>query len=158
MALELAPPGKEGSAIVDSFELRKRAKRVRYTTELVAPVLRRRDTRAVRSFIRLTTRIQDILGEHQDAIDTSREIEQVLARLDGVLDCAVIGVPDERLGEVGRAFLVTRPGSGLDEQAVIAHTREYLANFKAPRSVRFVDTLPRNAGGKVVKPLLRETP
>ena len=86
------------------------------------------------------------------------EIEQVLARLDGVLDCAVIGVPDERLGEVGRAFLVTRPGSGLDEQTVIAYTREYLANFKAPRSVRFVDTLPRNAGGKVVKPLLREMP
>jgi HIP---CoA ligase len=84
------------------------------------------------------------------------EIEQVLARLDGVLDCAVIGVPDERLGEVGRAFLITRPGSGLDEQAVIAYTREFLANFKAPRSVRFVDTLPRNAGGKVVKPLLRE--
>ena len=85
------------------------------------------------------------------------EIEQVLARLDGVLDCAVIGVPDERLGEVGRAFLVTRPDSGLDEKTVIAYTREYLANFKAPRSVRFVDTLPRNAGGKVVKPLLRET-
>jgi HIP---CoA ligase len=84
------------------------------------------------------------------------EIEQVLARLDGVLDCAVIGVPDERLGEVGRAFLVTRPDSGLDEDTVIAYTREYLANFKAPRSVRFVDTLPRNAGGKVVKPLLRE--
>jgi len=86
------------------------------------------------------------------------EVEQVLARLDGVLDCAVIGVPDERLGEVGRAFLVTRPGAGLDEQAVIAYTREYLANFKAPRSVRFVDTLPRNAGGKVVKPQLREMP
>jgi HIP---CoA ligase len=86
------------------------------------------------------------------------EVEQVLARLDGVLDCAVIGVPDERLGEVGRAFLVTRPESGLDEQAVIAYTREYLANFKAPRSVRFVDTLPRNAGGKVVKPQLREMP
>ncbi len=86
------------------------------------------------------------------------EVEQVLARLDGVLDCAVIGVPDQRLGEVGRAFLVTRPESGLDEQAVIAYTREYLANFKAPRSVRFVDTLPRNAGGKVVKPLLQELP
>jgi acyl-CoA synthetase (AMP-forming)/AMP-acid ligase II len=86
------------------------------------------------------------------------EVEQVLARLDGVLDCAVIGVPDERLGEVGRAFLVTRPESGLDEQTVIAYAREYLANFKAPRSVRFVDTLPRNAGGKVVKPQLREMP
>jgi acyl-CoA synthetase (AMP-forming)/AMP-acid ligase II len=84
------------------------------------------------------------------------EIEQVLTRLDGVLDCAVIGVPDQRLGEVGRAYLVTRPESGLDETSVIAYTREYLANFKAPRSVRFVDTLPRNAGGKVVKPLLRE--
>jgi acyl-CoA synthetase (AMP-forming)/AMP-acid ligase II len=84
------------------------------------------------------------------------EVEQVLARLDGVLDCAVIGVPDERLGEVGRAFLVTRTESELDEQAVIAYTREHLANFKAPRSVRFVDTLPRNAGGKVLKPQLRE--
>ena len=84
------------------------------------------------------------------------EIEQVLARLDGVLDCAVIGVPDERLGEVGRAYLVTKSDSGLDEKSVVAYAREYLANFKAPRSVRFVDTLPRNAGGKVVKPLLRE--
>lgn len=84
------------------------------------------------------------------------EIEQVLARLDGVADAAVIGVPDERLGEVGRAYLVTRPGAQLDEQSVIAYTREHLANFKAPRSVRFVDALPRNAGGKVVKPQLRE--
>lgn len=84
------------------------------------------------------------------------EIEQVLARLDGVADAAVIGVPDERLGEVGRAFLVSRPGAQLDEQSVIAYTREHLANFKTPRSVRFVDALPRNAGGKVLKPQLRE--
>jgi HIP---CoA ligase len=84
------------------------------------------------------------------------EVEQVLARMEGVADAAVIGVPDERLGEVGRAFLVARPGSNLDEQSVIAYTRGHLANFKAPRSVRFVDALPRNAGGKVVKPQLRE--
>jgi acyl-CoA synthetase (AMP-forming)/AMP-acid ligase II len=84
------------------------------------------------------------------------EVEQVLARLDGVADAAVIGVPDERLGEVGRAFVVARPGAALDEGAVIAYTREHLANFKAPRSVRFVDELPRNAGGKVVKAQLRE--
>ena len=84
------------------------------------------------------------------------EIEQVLARMQGVADAAVVGVPDERLGEVGRAFVVTRPDSTLDEAAVIAYTREHLANFKAPRSVRFVEALPRNAGGKVLKPQLRE--
>ncbi|QNI08797.1 fatty acid--CoA ligase family protein [Mycobacterium kubicae] len=84
------------------------------------------------------------------------EVEQALARMPGVADVAVIGVPDERLGEVGRAFIIPRPDAGLDEESVIAYAREHLANFKAPRSVRFVDALPRNAGGKVVKPQLRE--
>ncbi|WP_102141628.1 3-((3aS,4S,7aS)-7a-methyl-1,5-dioxo-octahydro-1H-inden-4-yl)propanoate--CoA ligase FadD3 [Mycobacterium hubeiense] len=84
------------------------------------------------------------------------EIEQVLARLDGVAEAAVIGVPDERLGEVGKAFVVVKPGHKLDEETVIAYTREHLANFKTPRSVEFLDVLPRNPGGKVVKPLLRE--
>ncbi|MDG4665360.1 3-((3aS,4S,7aS)-7a-methyl-1,5-dioxo-octahydro-1H-inden-4-yl)propanoate--CoA ligase FadD3 [Mycobacterium sp. 236(2023)] len=84
------------------------------------------------------------------------EIEQVLARLDGVAEAAVIGVPDERLGEVGKAFVVVRPGAELDEAAVIAFTKEHLANFKTPRSVAFLDVLPRNPGGKVVKPQLRE--
>jgi HIP---CoA ligase len=84
------------------------------------------------------------------------EVEQSLTRLDGVADVAVIGVPDERLGEVGKAFVVKRPGSDLDEHVVIAYAREHLANFKTPRSVTFVDSLPRNLGGKVVKPQLRE--
>jgi HIP---CoA ligase len=85
------------------------------------------------------------------------EIEQVLARMPGVAEAAVIGVSDERLGEVGKAFVVLLPGSDLDEQAVIAYTREHLANFKTPRSVDFLEVLPRNPGGKVVKPQLRES-
>ena len=84
------------------------------------------------------------------------EVEQALARLDGVADSAVIGVPDERLGEVGKAFIVLRPGARLDEQTVIGYARDHLANFKTPRSVEFIDALPRNPGGKVVKPLLRK--
>ena len=84
------------------------------------------------------------------------EVEQVLARLDGVADAAVIGVPEPRLGEVGRAFVVRRPDADLDEKTVIAYSREHLANFKTPRSVVFLDALPRNAGGKVVKTTLRE--
>lgn len=84
------------------------------------------------------------------------EIEQVLARLDGVAESAVIGVPDERLGEVGKAFIVTKPGVELDDETVISYTRQHLANFKTPRSVEFLDALPRNPGGKVVKPLLRQ--
>lgn len=84
------------------------------------------------------------------------EVEQVLARLPGVAEAAVIGVPDERLGEVGRAFVVRLAGSDLDEQRVIAYIREHLANFKTPRTVQFLDVLPRNPGGKVVKPQLRK--
>jgi acyl-CoA synthetase (AMP-forming)/AMP-acid ligase II len=84
------------------------------------------------------------------------EVEQTLMRLDGVADVAVIGVPDERLGEVGKAFVVRRTQADLDEQAVITYSREHLANFKTPRSVVFCDSLPRNLAGKVVKPQLRE--
>ena len=79
------------------------------------------------------------------------EVEQVLARLDGVAESAVIGVPDPRLGEVGRAYLVTRPGHVLDEAEVLAFCRARLANYKVPRRVVFRDALPRNPSGKVVK-------
>jgi len=84
------------------------------------------------------------------------EVEQVLARLDGVAESAVIGVPDARLGEVGRAYVVPRPGHTLDEAAVQAFCRERLANYKVPRQVAFRSDLPRNPGGKVLKRLLRE--
>ena len=84
------------------------------------------------------------------------EVEQVLARLDGVAESAVIGVPDPRLGEVGRAFLVPRPGHALAEADVLAFCRERLAGYKVPRQVVFRDALPRNASGKVLKRELRE--
>ncbi|MCW2794206.1 MAG: AMP-dependent synthetase and ligase [Nocardioides sp.] len=89
------------------------------------------------------------------------EVEQALARLDGVADVAVVGVPDERLGEVGKAYVVVSAGSAtessLTEADVVAYCRERLANFKVPRHVEFVDALPRNLSGKVLKTELRGT-
>jgi acyl-CoA synthetase (AMP-forming)/AMP-acid ligase II len=86
------------------------------------------------------------------------EVENVIMRLSSVADCAVVGRPDERLGEVGVAYVVTGAGQSLSGQDVIAHCRERLANFKVPREVLFVGSLPRNAGGKVLKRDLREQP
>jgi acyl-CoA synthetase (AMP-forming)/AMP-acid ligase II len=86
------------------------------------------------------------------------EVEQVLARLDGVAEAAVIGVPDPRLGEVGRAYLVPRPGQAVDETAVLEFCRGRLANYKVPRQVRVRRDLPRNPSGKVLKRQLREEP
>lgn len=82
------------------------------------------------------------------------EVEDALFRLNGVAECAVIGVPDQRWGEVGRAFIVQKAGADLSEDAIVAYCREQLARYKAPKSVRFVDELPHNATGKVTKHLL----
>jgi acyl-CoA synthetase (AMP-forming)/AMP-acid ligase II len=84
------------------------------------------------------------------------EVEQVLARLDAVAESAVIGVPDDRLGEVGRAYVVTRPGRALDEATVLAFCRERLAGYKLPRQVVFRGDLPRTPAGKPLKRVLRE--
>ena len=84
------------------------------------------------------------------------EVEQALARLEGVADVAVVGVPDERMGEVGKAYVVRADGATLTEDDVVAFARERLANFKVPRLVEFADALPRNLSGKVLKTELEE--
>jgi acyl-CoA synthetase (AMP-forming)/AMP-acid ligase II len=83
------------------------------------------------------------------------EVEQSLARLDGVVESAVVGVPDERMGEIGKAYVVRRTGATITEGEVVAFARQRLANFKVPRQVEFVDELPRNLAGKVLKRELR---
>jgi acyl-CoA synthetase (AMP-forming)/AMP-acid ligase II len=107
-----------------------------------------------RGYLRITDRLKDmyICGGFNVY---PAEVEQTLARLDGVVESAVVGVPDVRLGEVGHAFVVRREGAALTADDVIAFARERLANFKAPREVTFVDALPRNLAGKVLKTELR---
>ena len=85
--------------------------------------------------------------------DYAAEIEGFLMEQPDVAQAAVIGVPDERLGQVGKAFIV-RSGD-LDDRELIEWCRDRMAGFKVPRSVQFLDALPLNATGKVVKDLLR---
>ena len=84
-----------------------------------------------------------------------REVEDLLAEHPAIDDVAVIGVPDEQFGERLRAFVVLRVGATLGEQEVKDYVRDNLARFKVPRAVSFVDVLPRNATGKVLKRDLR---
>jgi acyl-CoA synthetase (AMP-forming)/AMP-acid ligase II len=108
-----------------------------------------------RGYLKITDRVKDmfIVGGFNAY---PAEIEQALARHAAVLDVAVIGVEDARLGEVGMAFVVLRPGESLDESGLIAWSRDVMANFKVPRRVAFLEALPRNASGKVLKTELRK--
>ena len=83
------------------------------------------------------------------------EIEQALGRHERIAEVAVVGAPDERLGEVGMAFVVAKPGCIVDEAEIVAWSRERMANYKVPRRVAVVSALPRNASGKVLKNELR---
>jgi acyl-CoA synthetase (AMP-forming)/AMP-acid ligase II len=108
-----------------------------------------------RGYLTITDRLKDMFTVGGFNVYPA-EVENVIMRLGAVADCAVVGRPDERLGEVGVAYVVTGPAQSLSEQEVMAHCRERLANFKVPRQVLFVAKLPRNAGGKVLKRDLRE--
>jgi fatty-acyl-CoA synthase len=83
------------------------------------------------------------------------EIESALLELPEVLEAAVIGIPDEKWGEVGLAVVVPTPGTTLDPEAVRTALRDRLAGFKIPRHIRFADELPKTATGKIRKPDLR---
>ena len=83
------------------------------------------------------------------------EVEAVLVELPEVAEAAVIGVPDDRWGEVGCAFLAAKPGAAISPETILSHCRNRLAGYKLPRSVRIVASLPRTASGKVQKHILR---
>jgi long-chain acyl-CoA synthetase len=84
------------------------------------------------------------------------EVENAIDGHPGVAEVAVIGVPDERWGEAVKAIIVPKQGVAADEASVIAWARERIGGFKVPKSVDFVETLPRNATGKVLRRMLRE--
>ncbi len=109
-----------------------------------------------RGYIDITDRLKDmfIVGGFNAY---PAEIENTLMSHPAIAQCAVVGVPDERMGEVGHAYVVARPDAPepIDGDQVIAWARELMANYKVPRAVHVVDVLPTNASGKVLKYELR---
>lgn len=85
-----------------------------------------------------------------------KEVEAAIIDLDGVHDVAVVGVPDELFGEAVAAFIELSPGASIDANQVIDHCRESIASYKKPKHVRFVEAMPRNSMGKVLKFELRK--
>jgi acyl-CoA synthetase (AMP-forming)/AMP-acid ligase II len=112
-------------------------------------------TMDARGYLRITDRLKDmfIVGGFNAY---PAEIERVLLTHPAVAQVAVVGAPDERLGEVGVAFVVARPDVTMVTDELIDWSRERLANFKVPRRIVMLDALPQNATGKVLKYRLRE--
>ena len=84
------------------------------------------------------------------------EVEGVILQMEGIADVGVIGVPDEKWGEQVKAVVVLKKGTSLSEEAVISFCKQRLAGFKVPKSVDYVDSIPRNPVGKMLKKDLRE--
>jgi acyl-CoA synthetase (AMP-forming)/AMP-acid ligase II len=103
-------------------------------------------------YVYVTDRIKDMIVSGGENVYPA-EVERVLAEYPGIADVAVIGVPDERWGEVPRAVVVAP--DGVDEAAVLAYCREHLAAFKCPKGLDVVEELPRNPTGKILKKDIR---
>ena len=106
-------------------------------------------------YVYVTDRIKDMIISGGENIYPA-EIERVLAEHPSIADVAVIGVPDERWGEVPKAVVVAAPGSTVDVDAVLAYCREHIASFKCPKTIDVVEALPRNPTGKILKRELRK--
>lgn len=106
-------------------------------------------------YLKLTDRLKDmyIVGGFNVY---PAEIEKQMTGLPGIFQSAIVGVPDQRLGEVGHAFIVRSAGSTITAEEIIAWSKANLANYKVPRGVTFLDAMPLNSTGKVVKFTLKD--
>ena len=105
--------------------------------------------------MRIVDRSKDIIISGGENI-SSAEVENALYSHPAVLECAVIGVPDEQWGEVPVAMVVCKPGTQTTEAELIQHVRGQLAHFKCPKTIYFKEALPKGGTGKILKRELRE--
>lgn len=107
-------------------------------------------------YLYVVDRLKDMIISGGENI-YSPEVENVLSSHPDITEAALVGVPHEEWGEVPRAFVVKREASSLNEEALITYCKEQLAHYKVPKEVVFVDTLPRNAVGKILKQVLKKS-
>jgi fatty-acyl-CoA synthase len=105
-------------------------------------------------YLYIVDRLKDMIVSGGENIAGS-EVERALYEHEAVLEVAVVGRPDERWGEVPVAFVVLRPDATATDEELLAHCRAQLARFKVPKAITFLDALPRNPSGKVLKRELR---
>jgi len=106
-------------------------------------------------YILIVDRLKDMILSGGENI-ASAELERVIYHHPAVLECAVIAVPDDTWGEVPKALVSLKPGQQATEAEILAHCRQHLAGFKAPKSVEFMEALPKGGTGKILKKVLRE--
>ncbi|OLO37031.1 acyl-CoA synthetase [Alkalihalophilus pseudofirmus] len=106
-------------------------------------------------FIYVVDRKKDMLISGGENIYPA-EVEAVLYKHEAILETAVVGVPDIDWGESVKAYIVLKPGQQLTKEDIIRHCNKYLASYKKPRFVEFINELPRNTSGKVLKRVLKE--
>jgi long-chain acyl-CoA synthetase len=107
-------------------------------------------------FLTITGRLKELIIRGGQNIAPA-EIEEVVNTFAPVLDCAVVGVPHEHLGEVPALFVVTRPGLTVEIEALLGHCRQKLSAYKIPHVVQFIAEIPRTGSGKIIRYKLRET-
>jgi acyl-CoA synthetase (AMP-forming)/AMP-acid ligase II len=107
-------------------------------------------------FLTITGRLKELIIRGGQNIAPA-EIEEVVNTFESVLDCAVVGIPHEQLGEVPALFVVPRPGKTVENEALIAHCRTHLSAYKVPHTVQLIAEIPRTGSGKIIRYKLKET-
>jgi long-chain acyl-CoA synthetase len=107
-------------------------------------------------FLTITGRLKELIIRGGQNIAPA-EIEEVVNTFEAVLDCAVVGIPHEHLGEVPALFVVPRPGKTVENEALIAHCRAHLSAYKVPHTVQLIAEIPRTGSGKIIRYKLKET-
>jgi long-chain acyl-CoA synthetase len=107
-------------------------------------------------FLTITGRLKELIIRGGQNIAPA-EIEEVVNTFEAVLDCAVVGVPHEHLGEVPALFVVPRPGAMVEREPLLAHCRAHLSAYKVPQIVQLIAEIPRTGSGKIIRYKLRET-